>query len=334
MTTLHQEPAPAKVPVSPRSRALAGGQRLLGDWGSELALATIIILLGALISVFNDRFLTYGNLINVLQAISVVGIAGIGATLIIISGKLDLSVGSTLGYSGLVGALAMQGQFPALGIPAGIAVGAAVGAVNGLLVTYGRVNAFIATLGMLSVVRGLALVTTDGAPQNVPDSLLFIGQGRIAGVPVSVVILLGLVVVAQLFLSRSVTGRRITAVGDNQRAAYLAGIPVQRTVVLAFVLAGGFAAVAGLVNASNLALATTDAGTGLELDIVAAVIVGGTSLMGGRGSIVGSLLGACLLGLLRNAFVLLHLSPYLQVTAIGAVIILAALIDQLRQRRS
>ncbi|PKQ31101.1 MAG: ABC transporter permease [Actinobacteria bacterium HGW-Actinobacteria-2] len=319
--------------VSARPSASSGAARaVLTNWGSEIAIGAVIVVLAFTISLFNDRFFTYGNLINIIQAVSVTGIAAIGATLIIVSGHLDLSVGSTLGFSGLVGAVAMQTAVPALGIVAGIAVGGLVGLVNGLLVTYGRVNAFIATLGMLSVVRGLALITTNGAPQDIPESLLFIGQGKVAGVPVSVIILLSLVAVAQWFLSRTVYGRRITAVGDNQQAAYLAGIPVRSTIILAFILAGAFAAIAGIVNASNLALATTDAGTGLELDIVAAVIVGGTSLMGGRGSIVGALLGSCLLGLLRNAFVLLHLSAYLQVTAIGVVIILATLVDQLRQR--
>jgi len=323
-------------PSTPAGRGTSGGhsglKSLMATWGSELAIGAVILVLAFTISLFNDRFFTYGNLINIIQAVTVTGIAAIGATLIIVSGHLDLSVGSALGFSGLVGAVAMQSAVPALGIVVGIAVGAMVGMVNGLLVTYGRVNAFIATLGMLSVVRGLALITTNGAPQDVPESLLFIGQGKVAGVPVSVIILLALVGLTQWFLSRSIYGRRITAVGDNQQAAYLAGIPVRSTIILSFVLAGAFAAVAGIVNASNLALATTDAGTGLELDIVAAVIVGGTSLMGGRGSIVGALLGSCLLGLLRNAFVLLHLSAYLQVTAIGVVIILATLIDQLRQR--
>lgn len=324
-------------PSTPAGRGTSGGhsglKSLMATWGSELAIGAVILVLAFTISLFNDRFFTYGNLINIIQAVTVTGIAAIGATLIIVSGHLDLSVGSALGFSGLVGAVAMQSAVPALGIVVGIAVGAMVGMVNGLLVTYGRVNAFIATLGMLSVVRGLALITTNGAPQDVPESLLFIGQGKVAGVPVSVIILLALVGLTQWFLSRSIYGRRITAVGDNQQAAYLAGIPVRSTIILSFVLAGAFAAVAGIVNASNLALATTDAGTGLELDIVAAVIVGGTSLMGGRGSIVGALLGSCLLGLLRNAFVLLHLSAYLQVTAIGVVIILATLIDQLRQRQ-
>lgn len=318
------------------SRPSAGARTALrtmfANWGSEIAIGGVIVVLAFTISLFNDRFFTYGNLINIIQAVTVTGIAAIGATLIIVSGHLDLSVGSALGFSGLVGAMAMQGAIPALGILAGIGVGALVGLANGLLVTYGRVNAFIATLGMLSVVRGLALITTNGAPQDVPDSLLFIGQGSVGGVPVSVIILLVLVAVAQWFLSRTIYGRRITAVGDNQQAAYLAGIPVRNTIILSFILAGVFAAIAGIVNASNLALATTDAGTGLELDIVAAVIVGGTSLMGGRGSVIGALLGSCLLGLLRNAFVLLHLSAYLQVTAIGVVIILATLIDQLRQR--
>nr|WP_041730172.1 ABC transporter permease [Conexibacter woesei] len=307
---------------------------MTSQWGSELALAGLIVLIGAAIGVSNDAFLTQGNLVNVMRAVAVIGIAAIGATLVIIAGNLDLSVGSVLGYSGLVGALAMHGQIPALGIPAAIAVGVAVGLANGLLVTYGRVNPFIVTLGMLSVVRGLALITTNGTPQEVPESLLFIGQGEVAGIPVSVILLLALVVIAQWFLSRTITGRRITAVGDNPKAAFLAGIPVRRTIITAFVLGGAFAAIAGIVNASNLALATTDAGAGLELDIIAAVIIGGASLTGGRGSIIGALLGATLLALLRNAFVLLQLSPYLQVTTIGAVIILAALIDQLRLRRA
>jgi ribose/xylose/arabinose/galactoside ABC-type transport system permease subunit len=323
----HAEPA-----VGSGRRSI--GRRVGSQWGSEIALVVLIAIVGAAIAAGNSTFLTQDNLFNVLRSVSVTGIAAIGATLVIISANLDLSVGSVLGYSSLVGAVAMQGSFAYWGIPAALLVGALVGLANGLLITYGGVNSFIATLGMLSVVRGLALVTTDGTPQQVPESLQFIGQGTVVGVPFSVVLLLALVVATQWFLSRTIAGRRITAVGDNSRAAFLAGIPVRRTIVITFVLAGMFAAVAGLVNASNLALATTDAGTGLELDIVAAVIVGGTGLMGGRGSVIGTLLGACLLGLLRNAFVLLHLSPYLQVTAIGSVIVLAALVDQLRLRRS
>ncbi|MBA3019513.1 ABC transporter permease [Propionicimonas sp.] len=332
MTTSNTIVSPPTQSGRGASGARSAVKALVANWGSELAIGAVIVVLAFTISLFNDRFFTYGNLINIIQAVTVTGIAAIGATLIIVSGHLDLSVGSTLGFSGLVGVLAMQGAIPALGIAVGIGVGALVGVVNGLLVTYGRVNAFIATLGMLSVVRGLALITTNGAPQDVPESLLFIGQGKVGGVPVSVIILICLVGLTQWFLSRTVYGRRITAVGDNQQAAFLAGIPVRSTIILSFVLAGVFAAIAGIVNASNLTLATTDAGTGLELDIVAAVIVGGTSLMGGRGSVIGALLGSCLLGLLRNAFVLLHLSAYLQVTAIGVVIILATLIDQLRQR--
>ncbi len=337
MTTqndLELETAPRPTGSGSTPTRLSPWRRLASQYGSELALAVIIIVVGAVITIGNPVFLTPSNLVNVLLAVSVTGIAAIGATLVIVSGHLDLSVGSNLGYSGLVGALVMQFGIPALGIPAGILVGALVGLANGLLVTYGRVNSFITTLGMLSVVRGLALITTGGSPVDVPASLQVIGQGSVVGIPVPVLILLILVIVAQLFLSRTVLGRRITAVGDNDRAAFLAGVPVRGTIIAAFVLAGVFAAIAGLVNATNLALAPTDAGTGAELDVIAAVIVGGTSLTGGRGSIIGTLLGSCLLGMLRNAFVLLQLSPYLQVTTIGAVIVLAALVDQIRLRRS
>jgi ribose/xylose/arabinose/galactoside ABC-type transport system permease subunit len=255
---------------------------------------------------------------------------------VVISGNLDLSVGATISLGGLMSAIAMTfWGFPfELAILVGILTGCAVGLGNGLIITYGRVNSFIVTLGTSSAIAGLALFITNRRPVAMPDSSAWLGQGSIGPVPVSVVVLIVLAIAAQIFLSRSVRGQRITAIGDNQRAAFLSGIPVRGTTLLAYVMAGGFAAFAGVLQASSLANAQPAAGGGMVLTIIAGVIIGGTSLLGGRGSIIGTLLGSILLGILSNAFILLRLNPEIQVVSLGLVIVLAALVDQWRMRRS
>jgi ribose/xylose/arabinose/galactoside ABC-type transport system permease subunit len=255
--------------------------------------------------------------------------------LVIISGNLDLSVGATISLGGLVTAIAMARGLPfEPAILVGVTTGAVVGAINGAIVTLGRVNSFIVTLGTSSAIAGLALFITDRHPIAMPDSSAWLGQAAIGPVPVSVIALVVLGAATQAFLSRTVRGQRIVAVGDNARAAYLSGLPVRSTVVFAYVVAGGFAAFAGVLQASSLANAQPAAGAGLVLTIIAGVIIGGTSLMGGRGSIVGTLLGSILLGILSNAFILLRLNPEIQVVSLGFVIVLAALFDQWRMRRS
>ena len=304
-------------------------------WGSELIVLLVIIVLGTLVGLGNPVFFSAQNLLNILQAVAVVGIAAIGATLVVISGNLDLSVGSTISLGGLMTAIAMGWGLPfELATVIGVLTGALAGAANGLIVTLGRVNSFIVTLGTSSAIAGLALFITNRRPLAVPDASAWLGQGTIGPVPVSVVVLIGLALLTQLFLSRSIRGQRITAIGDNQRAAYLSGLPVRATTVQTYVLAGGFAAFAGVLQASSLANAQPAAGAGMVLTIIAGVIIGGTSLLGGRGSIVGTLLGCVLLGILSNAFILLRLNPEIQVVSLGLVIVLAALFDQWRMRRS
>lgn len=304
-------------------------------WGAEIIVFASIVVLGIAIGIGNPVFFKGQNILNILQAVAVVGTAAIGATFVVISGNLDLSVGATISLGGLVSALAMERGIPfEASIPIGIAAGVLVGVVNALIVTIGRVNSFIVTLGTSSAVAGLALYITDRHPVAMPESSEWLGQGDIGAVPISVIVLIGCTIVAQVFLSRSVGGQRITAVGDNSRAAFLSGIPVQRTIILAYVLAGGFAAFSGILQASALANAQPGAGTGLVLTVIAGVIIGGTSLMGGRGSIVGTLLGSILLGVLSNAFILLKLNPEIQVISLGVVIVLAALFDQWRVRRA
>jgi ribose transport system permease protein len=321
--------ARATSSASSRLRHVARG------WGSELIVAAVIVILGACIGIVNPVFFSGQNLLNILQAVAVVGTAAIGATFVVISGNLDLSVGATISLGGMAGALAMESGVPfELAIVVAIVTGIAVGVANGAIVTVGRVNSFIVTLGTSSAVAGLALFITDRHPVPMPDSSAWLGQGTIGVIPVSVVVLLVCSAGAQLFLSRSVGGQRITAIGDNQRAAYLSGIPVGATTILAYTIAGGFAGFAGILQASSLANAAPGAGTGLVLTIIAGVIIGGTSLMGGRGSIIGTLLGCILLGVLSNAFILLRLNPEIQVISLGVVIVLAALFDQWRVRRT
>lgn len=321
--------APAASPRPGRVPSIVRG------WGSELIVAAVIVVLGLVIGIQTPVFFSPQNLLNILQAVAVVGIAAIGATFVVISGNLDLSVGATISLGGLISALAMVSGVPfELSIALALITGVLVGIANGLIVTVGKVNSFIVTLGTSSALAGLALFITERHPIAMPDASAWLGQGTFGPVSVSVVMLVGLSVLAQLFLSFTVGGQRITAVGDNSRAAFLSGIPVRSTVLLAYALAGSFAAFAGVLQASALANAQPAAGTGMVLTIIAGVIIGGTSLMGGRGSIIGTLLGSILLGVLSNAFILLRLNPEIQVISLGAVIVLAALFDQWRVRRS
>jgi ribose/xylose/arabinose/galactoside ABC-type transport system permease subunit len=307
-----------------------GRFRLFG--GQEAGLVAVLILLSAGFSLVNPSFLTAENIRNVLVAVAVVGIMSIGQCFVIIAREIDLSVGSTMGLAGLCSAYATA-QSPNLLVAVAVAlgVGAATGLVNGVVVVYGRVNSFIATLGMLSVARGLTQVISGGLPIMLDPSVMEIGQGSVAGVPIQVLIFIGLVLVGQGILMRSVLGQRIIAVGDNEEAARLSGIPLPATRIAVFVASGLLAGVAGLVYTAQVSVAEAQAGTGLELDVIAAVVIGGASLSGGRGSIIGAMLGAFLLGALRNAFILLELSPFLQQMSVGLVIVLAALFDQLRQ---
>jgi len=299
----------------------------------ELGLLVLIIVLALIVNAANDRFLTPTNVANLLQTVTVVGIIAVGMTFVLIAKEIDLSVGSVLALSAVsAGYLYSTGVNPWIAMIAGIVTGGLCGLVVGTIVVFGKVSSFIVTLGMLSVARGLTQLITGGLPQQMPAELKFIGQGRVFEiVPVSVVIFIVLVIIGQFMLTRTVFGLRVTAIGDNDTAARLGGIPVARTRVAVFVLIGLLAGVAGIVYSTQVGVAEAQAAQGYELDVIAAAVIGGASLAGGRGSIVGAFLGACLLGLLRNAFILLNLSSFLQQVSIGAVIILAALFDQARQ---
>jgi ribose transport system permease protein len=250
-----------------------------------------------------------------------------------VESAIDLSVGSVIGLAAVASALIAQWtRSPALGLVAGLGSGAVVGLINGFLYTRIKINPFIASLGMLSVARGCALLLTGGLPYPFENWVGFLGAGRILTIPVSFLLMLLLAVLAHWFAIGTRFGRNIFAVGDNPRAARLGGVNVSGVRRFAFLFSGLLAALGGIVLAGTLSSANPNLGQGYELDVIAAVILGGAALTGGRGSIFGVILGAALMGVLRNAFVLLGVSAYWQVVTIGVVVILAVGIDSVRRR--
>jgi ribose transport system permease protein len=304
---------------------------LLGQ--REASVFVMLLLVAGYLSIASAYFLESRNLLNIGRQFSVVGMVAIGQALVIISGGIDLSVGSVIGLAAVVSALvAKLTDHPALGLAAGLLVGALVGLINGFLYTFIQINPFIATLGMLSVARGAALLITGGLPIPFENWVAFLGSGRLATIPVSFLLMLALAGVANVFVTRTRWGRNIFAVGDNPRAARLGGINVDGVRRFVFLVSGTLAGLGGVVLAGTLNSSNPNLGQGYELDVIAAVILGGATLSGGRGSVFGVILGAALMGVLRNAFVLLGVSAYWQVVTLGIVVILAVGIDSVRRR--
>lgn len=281
-------------------------------------------------------FATLDNLVNVAEQSTIVGTLAIGMTFVILTGGIDLSVGSVVALTGVVLALVLRAGF---GVPvamlAGFATGIGAGALNGALVAIGRLPAFIATLGMMSVARGVALVLADGRPiSGFPDALRALSTSRVLGVPVSVLVMLALFALAHFVLRHTILGRHTYAIGGNEEASRLAGIPVIRTKIVVYAIAGASAAATAVLLLARLNSAQPIAGIGYELDAIAAVVIGGTSLLGGAGSVTGTLIGALIMSVLRNGLNLLGVSSYVQQIAIGVVIVVAVLVDMALHRRS
>lgn len=311
------------------------GQRLKGIIvHREASVALLLLLIIIFMTMANEYFLTSRNILNIGRQASVVAIVALGQALVIIGRGIDLSVGSVIGLSAVTAAAATQATgMQGVGIGAALGTGLAVGLVNGLLYTRLHINPFIATLGTLSVARGIALLITGGIPISFGGWASWFGAGRIGQVPVSLLLMLFLAVCFFIFTTRMRWGRDTFATGDNPTAARLAGIDVDRTRLMVFAICGLLAGLGGLILAGTLGSASPDLGRGYELDVIAAVILGGTALSGGRGSIIGVVLGALLMALLGNAFVLLGVSSHWQVVTKGLVIILAVAIDGLQRGR-
>lgn len=299
-----------------------------------LPFATLAALVIGL-AVASPFFLTATNLSSVIRQTAVINIMALGMTLIIVSGGIDLSVGAILAMGGLLGTMALEHKYSIpVAILVGILTGMFWGTVNGLFTTKLRINPFIVTLGTLGIVRGLTLIISNGLPvHDVPPAFSFLGEGTLLGVPFVLWVLLVCAAFVHVILEHTKLGRYVFAIGSNPDAAFYAGIPVAFHTTAAYAIGGMLTGLAGMIEASRLMTGQPTAGQGYELQAIAAVVIGGGSLRGGEGSVIGTLIGAFIMGLLANGSDLLGISPYLQQAIIGAVIILAVSFDELRKRR-
>ncbi len=295
-----------------------------------------LVVLGVALWIATPHFMTTSNLLNVVEQSAVIGVLAVGMTFVILTGGIDLSVGSLVALAGIVFGLAVRSELAVpVAVAAALAAGTAGGVVNGVLVTAGRLPPFIATLGMMSVARGLALVLSDGRPISGFDAgFRTLSTGRLAGVPVSTLIMLTIYGVAAFTLSRTVLGRYTYAVGGNEEAAALSGVNVKLVKIIVYAISGLSSALTSLLLVARLNSAQPIAGMAYELDAIAAVVIGGASLLGGSGSVVGTLIGALIMAVLRNGLNLLGVSSYVQQIAIGTVIVAAVLVDMMVHRRS
>lgn len=328
--------SPTTAPSSLSTRGMAFAQR----YGIVLAL----VLLCAVLSLANEFFLTPRNIINVLRQTSINGILAIGMTFVILARGIDLSVGSIVALSGVIAAslattataaMVPGGPYPAiLAFTVGITVGMACGAVSGVVVARFAVPAFVATLGMLSAARGLTLLYTDGRPvPALTPEFRWIGTGDILGIPMPVVLFALVFLVSWWVLSSTRFGRHVYAAGGNPHAAVVSGINVKATRIWVYVISGGLAGLAGMVLAARTGSALTQAGMAYELDAIAAVVIGGTSLAGGVGRITGTLIGALLISVMNNGLDLMGVESYYQQVIKGVLIVAAVMLDQTRNKR-
>ena len=304
----------------------------------ELGLVAALALECLAFALLSPHFFTAENLLNVSLQASITAIIAAGMTFVILTGGIDLSVGSVVAVAGIVATMTLKTGLPpaagiALGILLALAFGALSGSIAGLFVTRFSVAPFIVTLALMTVWRGTAFVATQGRPVwELPESFGYLGSGRPLGIPLPSLVMLGVYAAAHVALLHTRFGRYVLAVGGNAEAARLAGIRTRRIVAGVYVLSGVLSAASGVLLASRMNSGQPNAGLMYELDAIAAVVVGGTSLSGGRGSIAGTFLGAMLIAVLRNGLNLLNVNSYVQQVVVGAVILLAVLADTARKK--
>ena len=290
----------------------------------------ILLVICVFATILSPSFLSVTNLFNVFKQITVAGIVGCGMTFVILTGGIDLSVGSILGLSGVLasGVLASTGN-TAVAVAVSLTVGIACGAVNGFFVSVCGIPPFISTLGMMTLLRGVILVYTQGSPIPIKsDAYKFFGKGSIAGIPVPVIILIIVFLLAHYILTQTSYGRSVYAVGGNREAARLSGIRVKTSEFLVYTLNGLMCGMAGLILTARLGSAQSTSGTGIEMDAIAAVILGGTSLSGGVGFVLPTVVGAMIMGIIDNILTLMNVNPHATNIVKGAVILIAVLVDK------
>lgn len=303
--------------------------RIVKSYGILIAFLAVC----AMLALFSPVFLTWTNLRNVVRQSSIIGVMAVGVTFVILTGGIDLSVGSILAVSGMFAAGALQSGVP---IPAviilGMSVGIACGLINGLIITIGKITPFVATLGMMSIARGITLIYSQGYPiSGFSDAFRFIGGGYILGMPFPIIVFLLTVAGASFVLARTRLGRYTYAIGGNEETVKLSGINAGFYKTMVYVISGATSAMSALILTSRLNSAIPTAGLAYELDVIASVVIGGTSLSGGRGSVWGTLVGALLIAIINNGMNLLGISPYFQQVVKGLIIVGAVLIDRFRE---
>jgi ribose transport system permease protein len=308
-------------------------RKTLERFGIYIGFLAILLLF----SVLSPNFLSGRNTSNIIVQSSVLAIIAIGQTIVILTSGIELSVGSVVAFTSMFSGLMVVnlGLPVAVAVVAGVLVASFMGLINGVVVSYANVPAFIATLGMMSMARGAALALTSGAPiSGIPRAFERLASTNVFGViPIFIIYSLVAYAMGYLFLMLTKTGRYIYSIGGNREAARLSGIRVRRIETLAYVICGALSGIGGVMLTARLAYATPIAGMGYELDVIAATVIGGTSLFGGEGNLLGTLVGAILLGTLRNGLTLSGVSPYFQSIIIGMVIILAVFLDRIKSKR-
>lgn len=303
----------------------------------ELTIVLVILALCVILSFMSSSFLSVDNIVTTILSIVMTAIVSVGMTVALVSGGFDLSVGSVMSMAGVVtGSLALNGMNVWLAAVFGLLASLCSGLITGLFIGKVKINPFIMTLGMQGVVQGVAYVVTQGAPLSVtgvPKSFLYLGQGNLLGIPVLIWILAVVVVISDLIMRRAVVARKVYYIGSNEAAAYLSGIRVSKVKVWIYVFTALLAGIAGILTLSRFSVAAPTAGQGMELQAIAACIIGGASLTGGEGTVLGALLGSVLVGIVNDALVLLNVSVYWQSLVTGFVLIAAVTLDVLTHRK-
>lgn len=302
---------------------------------SELTTVIALIILMAVITIINSNFLTANNLLNLLLQVTSNALIAFGMTFVILTGGIDLSVGSILALSSaLTAGLLGSGMPVTLAILISLILGCILGMMNGLLISYGKLSPFIVTLATMTIFRGATLVYTNGNPitKGLSDTFLFqfLGQGYIVGIPFPVIIMFIVFIVLYVLLHKTAFGKSVYAIGGNEKAAYISGVKLNKVKIIIYSISGIMASISGLIITSRLSSAQPTAGASYEMDAIAAVVLGGTSLSGGKGRILGTLIGALIIGVLNNGLNIIGVSAFWQQVVKGVVILIAVLIDRFK----
>lgn len=302
---------------------------------SELTTVIALIILMAVITIINSNFLTANNLLNLLLQVTSNALIAFGMTFVILTGGIDLSVGSILALSSaLTAGLLGFGMPVTLAILISLILGCILGMMNGLLISYGKLAPFIVTLATMTIFRGATLVYTNGNPitKGLSDTFLFqfLGQGYIVGIPFPVIIMFIVFIVLYVLLHKTAFGKSVYAIGGNEKAAYISGVKLNKVKIIIYSISGMMASISGLIITSRLSSAQPTAGASYEMDAIAAVVLGGTSLSGGKGRILGTLIGALIIGVLNNGLNIIGVSAFWQQVVKGVVILIAVLIDRFK----